>query len=426
MLESTIDPASPRGALREVPFMGVIWVVHEASKLGFVNGHPDWCNLGQGQPEVGEMEGAPKRIETVTIKPEDHAYGPLGGIPELKQRIADHYNRLYRGGKRRKLYGPENVAVAMGGRLALSRAVAALGAVNVGYPLPDYTAYEDMLGLHLGRVNPMPLRTRPQDGFAVTPALLERAIDELGLSAFLFSNPCNPTGAVVSGPDLAALVELSRERRVTLLLDEFYSHFIYTSAGRPGSGPVSAAAYVDDPERDPVILVDGLTKSFRYPGWRIGWCVGPSEMIETIARVASAMDGGPSRIAQRAALVALEPERADQETSALRRVFAKKRNVMLARLEKLGVKFPKKPLGTFYCFGSLEKLRPPFDDAMHFFRKALQRKVLTVPGEFFDVNPGKRRRAESPYRRWMRFSFGPPMENVELGLSRLEEMLRGR
>ena len=421
MLESTIDLASPRGALRDVPFMGVIWVVAEAMKLGFTNGDPDWCNLGQGQPEVGEMKGAPRRIDAVTMRPEDHAYGPLGGVPELRQAVAGHYNRLYRKGKSR--YRPENVAVANGGRLALSRAIAALGAVNVGYPLPEYTAYEDMLALHLARVNPMPVRTRAQDGFAVTPKLLARAIDDLGLSAFLFSNPCNPTGAVVSGRPLAEMVALARERRITLLLDEFYSHFIYTAAGGPAKGPVSAAAHVRDPEKDPVVLIDGLTKSFRYPGWRVGWCVGPSAMIDTIARVASALDGGPSRIAQRAALKALEPAQADQETRALREVFAKKRRLMLARLKKMGVVFPRAPLGTFYCFGSLARLKPPFDDAMHFFRRALERKVLTVPGEFFDVNPGKRRRVTSPYRNWMRFSFGPPQDNVELGLDRLEQML---
>src|SRR6185503_17615393 len=81
--------------LRDVPYMGVIWVVHEASKLGFVNGHPDWCNLGQGQPEVGPMEGAPPRIETVTLQPADHAYGPLGGLDELREAVAGHVNRLF-------------------------------------------------------------------------------------------------------------------------------------------------------------------------------------------------------------------------------------------------------------------------------------------------------------------------------------------
>src|SRR5262249_37292325 len=74
---STVDLDSPRGALREVPFMGVIYVVHEAMQLGYQNGHPDWSNLGQGQPEVGPMRGAPPRFDSVTIEPQDHAYGPL-------------------------------------------------------------------------------------------------------------------------------------------------------------------------------------------------------------------------------------------------------------------------------------------------------------------------------------------------------------
>ena len=100
------DPAERLGAFREVPFMGVIYVVHEAMKRGFVNGHPDWSNPGQGQPEVGPMDGAPRRIDSIRIRPEDQAYGPLEGIPELCQAVADHYNRLYRRGKK-SLYGPE-------------------------------------------------------------------------------------------------------------------------------------------------------------------------------------------------------------------------------------------------------------------------------------------------------------------------------
>ena len=296
--------------------------------------------------------------------------------------------------------------------------------MNVGYPLPDYTAYEDMLALHLGRVNPIPLRTREADGFRVTPQLFERTVDDHGIGAFLLSNPCNPTGQVVAGAELAALVKVARARRVTLLLDEFYSHFIYTPDGKPGRGPVSAAEFIDDPESDPVVLVDGLTKSFRYPGWRVGWCVGPSAMVDTIARVASALDGGPSRIAQRAALAALEPKQADQETTALREVFVKKRNFMLKRLKQLGVVFKNEPLGTFYCWGSLAKLKPPFDDAMTFFRRALERKVITVPGEFFDVNPHRERPAPSPLANYVRFSFGPPMENLRKGLDRLLQMIR--
>lgn len=143
---------------------------------------------------------------------------------------------------------------------------------------------------------------------AGAPPRIERAMHEQGIGTLVLSNPCNPTGATIAGDELARLVALGRERRLLLMLDEFYSHFIYSRGadGRwgPGAGPLSAAAHVEDVERDPVLILDGLTKNHRYPGWRVGWIVGPSAMIETINRVASALDGGPSRVAQRFALKA--------------------------------------------------------------------------------------------------------------------------
>jgi len=410
------------GAFRDVPFMGVIFVVHEAMKRGFTNGHPDWSNLGQGQPEIGEMEGAPERIAEVRIEPEDHAYGPLEGIPELRDTVAAHYNRLYRKSMKSQ-YSAENVCIAQGGRLALSRAMMALGATSVGYQTPDYTAYEDMFNLHLARINTHLVRARPEDGFVIPARRLEQELSERDLGAFIISNPCNPTGALLEGDELERWIAIARRFELSLLLDEFYSHFIYTAEGAPEDGPVSAAPYIEDVNREPVLLFDGLTKSYRYPGWRIGWALGPPAIIESLARTASALDGGPSRIAQRAALQALEPERADQETTALREVFSRKRNLMLRTLKDLGVRFAHEPLGTFYCWGSLENLPEPFDDAMSFFWKALDHQVMTVPGQFFDVNPGGFRKAPSPYEKWMRFSFGPPMDNMVMGLERLTKML---
>lgn len=418
----SVPTPSPLGALREVPFMGVIYVVHEASKLGFRNGHPDWCNLGQGQPEVGAMAGAPPRITSVEIKPEDHAYGPLGGTDELRGAVATHYNRLYRAG--RPPYTAANVCVAQGGRLTLTRVMAALDRGNIGYLLPDYTAYEDMFETHLSRLTPVPIRSRAEEGFTFSAARLLAAIDTQGLAALVLSNPCNPTGNVIQGAELQQLVDGARVRGTTLILDEFYSHFIYTPEGRPGAGPVSAARWIGDVEHDHVILIDGLTKNYRYPGWRVGWAVGPAVLMETIARTASAIDGGPSRIAQRAALAALVPAQADHETTAVREVFAAKRNLMLSRLKAMGVTFARDSEGTFYVWGSLEQLPAPLNDAMTFFRRALAEKVMTVPGQFFDVNPGKRRPGLPAYTQLMRFSFGPPLDNLQLGLDRLEAMIR--
>ncbi|MEZ5990656.1 MAG: pyridoxal phosphate-dependent aminotransferase [Planctomycetota bacterium] len=382
---------------------------------------PTGPTSARASPRSGRCAGAP-RIDGVEILPEDHAYGPLEGIPELRRRVAEHYNRLFRQGKASQ-YGPENVAIAMGGRLALTRAFAALGEVRCAYQVPDYTAYEDLFNYHLDRVEPILLEALPEEGFLVRAARVRDAVERFGARAYVLSNPCNPTGQMLEGQELADLVALSREAGLTLLLDEFYSHFVYTADGRPGDGPVSAAPYVEDVEEDPVLLFDGLTKSYRYPGWRIGWVVGPSWMVEPLARTASALDGGPSRIAQRAALRALEPAQADAETEALRDVFAEKCRIMVERLEGMGMRFAHRPRSTFYCWASIADLPAPFDDPFQFFWKALDRKVMTVPGEFFDVNPGKRRKGPSPYRQWMRFSFGPPLDNMQMGLDRLEEML---
>jgi aspartate/methionine/tyrosine aminotransferase len=89
----------------------------------------------------------------------------------------------------------------------------------------------------------------------------------------------------------------------------------------------------------------------------------------------------------------------------------------------MGVTMAHESDSTFYVWGCLADLPEPLNDAKTFFWRALDRQVLTVPGEFFDVNPGKRRHGPSPYEQWMRFSFGPPMDNMVLGLERLAEMV---
>ena len=156
----------------------------------------------------------------------------------------------------------------------------------------------------------------------------------------------------------------------------------------------------------------------------MGWAVGPPEIIEVINRAASAIDGGPSTAVQRAALEVLDPARADQETTALRNVFVRKRNLMVDRLREMGVLCEHEPGGTFYVWASIEQLPSPLDDADEFFRAGLEQKVMTVPGRFFDVNPGKDRVDHPEYRHWVRFSFGPPEANVRMGLDRLATIVR--
>ena len=408
-------------AFRTVPRTGVIYVTSEATKLGFDPRDRAWCNLGQGQPETGALPGAPPRVHSVPVEVDDQEYAPVAGIRELRDAIAALYNRLYRRGMPSQ-YGAENVAVSGGGRTALTRAAASLGHVNLGHFLPDYTAYEELLDIFKA-FTAIPILLEGERGYSFTAEDLRKEIAGRGLSALLASNPCNPTGKLVQGEELARWVGVARDLDCTLLLDEFYSHYVWT--GAPGQLPVeSAARYVEDVDVDPVVIFDGLTKNWRYPGWRVTWTVGPRSVIEAVGSAGSFLDGGGSRPLQRAAIPLLAEEHVVAETNAIHAAFGEKRARLLQRLEGMGVRTDRAPDGTFYLWGSVAGLPPPIADGMSFFRAALQKKVICVPGEFFDVNPGKRRsRAASRFRRYVRFSFGPSLPTLDLALSRLEEMI---
>ncbi len=246
------------------------------------------------------------------------------------------------------------------------------------------------------------------------------------MAALLLSNPCNPTGKHLRGGDLASWVALARELDCALLFDEFYSHYVWNS--RATDLPMeSAARYVEDVERDPVIIFDGLTKNWRYPGWRVTWTVGPRKVIEALASAGSFLDGGGSKPLQRAAIPLLEDAHVIAETKAIHAAFGAKRDRLLAGLARLGITTDRAPDGTFYIWGKVDSLPPPLDDGMGFFRAALDRQVIVVPGEFFDVNPGKRRsQRASRFRRHVRFSFGPSMDSLEMALGRLEGLISGR
>ncbi|MGK4005507.1 pyridoxal phosphate-dependent aminotransferase [Sorangium sp. So ce1036] len=414
-------------AFRKVPRTGVIYVTTEAARLGFNasadEGEDGWCNLGQGQPETGPLPGAPARCAAVPIAGDDQEYAPVAGLWELREAIASLYNRAYRRGMPSR-YTAENVAVSGGGRIALTRAAAALGQINLGHFLPDYTAYEELLDV-FRLFSPIPILLEGERGYAFSVGDLRREILGRGLSAILASNPCNPTGKHVRGEELAAWVRTAKELDCALLLDEFYSHYVY---GMGDVAPMeSAARYVEQVDRDPVVIFDGLTKNWRYPGWRVTWTLGPREVIDAVASAGSFLDGGGSKPMQRAAAELLTIEHTRAETTAIHRAFSRKRDLLLDGLRKIGVTVDAEPEGTFYVWGSVADLPPGLDDGHGFFRAALGERVIVVPGEFFDVNPGKRRAGRpSRFRHHVRFSFGPGEEVLVRALRRLERMVGER
>jgi N-succinyldiaminopimelate aminotransferase len=412
----------PITAFRSVPRTGVIYVTTEAGRRGFSPSNPEWCNLGQGQPETGQLPGSPARLHQVGIEVDDQEYAPVAGLWELREAIAAFYNQLFRRGLPSQ-YTAENVAVSGGGRSALTRAAASLGNIHLGHFLPDYTAYEELLDI-FKLFSPTPLLLDADDAYAFDALRLRREIRGRGLGAVLLSNPCNPTGKLVSGDDLGAWVGVARELDCALLIDEFYSHYVWRAHSSEAAPIVSAARYVQDVDRDPVIIFDGLTKNWRYPGWRVTWTVGPKAVIEATTSAGSFLDGGGSRPLQRAAIPLLLPEVALQETAALQRAFREKRERLIQGARSLGMTLDREPDGTFYVWASLAQLPPPLSDGTAFFQAALDQKVIVVPGEFFDVNPGKRRSARlSRFRQHVRLSFGPSLEVVNRALERLKAVV---
>jgi len=409
-------------AFREVPRTGVIFVTTEAQRHGYSPESDQWCNLGQGMPESGGLPGAPPRIHKLPILELDQEYAPVIGIWELREAIASFYNDLFRRGMGSK-YSAENVAISGGGRSALTRVAAALGNINLGHFLPDYTAYEELLGV-FRLFSPIPILLEPERGYEFSPSDLRREILGRGLGALLTSNPGNPTGKVIGGRDLAEWVAVGRDLDCALIFDEFYSHYIWRPDLVAQGGIETAARYVEDVDRDPVVILDGLTKNWRYPGWRVTWTIAPKKVIENVGSAGSFLDGGGSRPLQRKAIELLSPTAAMAETKALQAAFGAKRTKLVNGLRDLGFKVDLPPEGTFYVWASAEHLPSSISDGMSFFRAALERNVITVPGEFFDVDPGKRRGGRpSRFRRHLRFSFGPTMPKIELALERFRELI---
>jgi len=410
-------------AYRSVPRTGVIFVMAEAGARGFRYGHPEWVNLGQGAPETGPLPGSAPRISHFEVAMDAHEYAPVGGLWELREAVADLYNARYRRGMGSR-YSAENVAIASGGRVGLTRLAAALDAVNLGHLLPDYTAYAELLET-FDRVIPIPVVVSEREGFYLSPARLREEIVGRGLAAVLLSNPCNPTGRVVRGGELRAWVDICRELGCQLIFDEFYAHYLYEDVALAEGPSSSACRYVEDVNKDPVVVVDGLTKNWRYPGWRLSWTIGPKQLIERVTSAGSYLDGGAPHPLQAAAIPLLDQAVADQEARAIQAAFADKRKLMIERAHQMGMQLANTPQGAFYAFVNLDNLPEPLRNGMDFFRAALERKVIVVPGEFFDVDPGKRRRhIPSRMRNYVRLSFGPSYDSVREGLMRLDALVR--
>ncbi|KAF9504806.1 hypothetical protein BS47DRAFT_1374355 [Hydnum rufescens UP504] len=340
--------------LNQPGFARVIYCTDQAMANVFTYGNEEWAKA----PELGELPDAPPRINSLWIPTEAHEYAPTAGVKKFREAES------------KCTY--ENVCVVPGGRASLSRVAAVIGDVYVGYQVPEYTTYSEVLSV-----------------FKRLVLIPTADIQGQGLSVVVASNPRNLTGE-----DLDKLLHLCKPH-TTVILDEFYSWYVYPKEGAEYGKSLSAAAYVNDVNEDPVVIINGLTKNSRLPGWRT-CCL------------------------QIAALPLLEPFQACQEKIVLQKHFHMKRNPVLKRLADMGLPVKTPPVATFYIWLDLSDLPNPLNNSL----ELLKEKTIVVPGIFFEINPAHRRDLfSSPCHHFVRISFGPLLADLDKGLDTIERVL---
>ncbi|HVL64256.1 MAG TPA: pyridoxal phosphate-dependent aminotransferase, partial [Actinomycetota bacterium] len=363
--------------------------------IGFGAGEPDF-------PTPDHIVAA--AAEAVRHEPYHH-YTPGPGLPELRAAIARKTQR-----DSGLEVAPEQVIVSNGGKHALFNTF--LTIVDEGdevlLPAPYWVSYPEMIALAGGRV--IPLETTEETGFRVTVDRLEAAVTDR-TKVLVFVSPSNPTGAVYPPEEVEAIGRWAAERGLWVVTDEIYEHLVYGDA-RFSSMPAAV------PEiRDRCIVVNGVAKTYAMTGWRVGWMIGPSDVVKAAVSLQSHATSNVSNVAQAAALAAVSGDLSAVES--MREAFDRRRRTMTKMLNEIDGLHCYEPEGAFYCFPNVEGLYgreiagTTIESDADFAAAVLDgAKVAVVPGEGFGA-PG-----------YVRLSYALSDEDLVEGIDRMARLLR--
>jgi aspartate aminotransferase len=305
----------------------------------------------EGRPVISYAAGEPdfptpahivEAALTAVADPKNHRYTPAAGLPELREAIAA--KTLRDSGLE---VGAGQVVVTNGGKQAVYQAFQVLldDGDEVLVPTPYWTTYPEAIKLAGGRQ--VDVFAGSDQGYLVTVEQLEAARTER-TRALLFVSPSNPTGAVYPPEQVKAIGEWALEHGIWVISDEIYQNLTY--ADDPEAAPPRALSIVEAVPglAEQAILVNGVAKTYAMTGWRLGWMVGPADVIKGAANLQSHLSSNVSNISQRAAIAALTgPQDAVEE---MRRAFDRRRRTIVAELSKIdGMSVPV-PQGAFYVY----------------------------------------------------------------------------
>ncbi|MFF4952574.1 pyridoxal phosphate-dependent aminotransferase [Streptomyces chattanoogensis] len=360
--------------------------------------------FGAGEPDFPTPDYIVEAAVEACRNPKFHRYTPAGGLPELKAAIVE---------KTRRDSGYEveaaNVLVTNGGKQAIYEAFAAI--VDPGdeviIPAPYWTTYPESIQLAGGV--PVPVVADETTGYRVTVEQLEAARTEK-TKVLVFVSPSNPTGAVYTREQVEAVGRWAAEHGLWVLTDEIYEHLVYGDA-QFSSLPVAV------PElRDKCIVVNGVAKTYAMTGWRVGWVIGPKDVVKAATNLQSHATSNVSNVAQAAALAAVSGDLTAVEEMKV--AFDRRRRKIVQMLNEIDGVFCPEPEGAFYAYPSVKELlgkeirgkRP--QTSVELAELILEEaEVAVVPGEAFGT-PG-----------YLRLSYALGDEDLVEGVSRVQKLL---
>lgn len=353
----------------------------------------DVVDLTMGEPDMQPPAHAQAALVDA-MRGGDNKYTPASGTLALRTALVDKFRR--ENGVDAAL---ENVVVTAGGKQLLFHAFLAIlePGDEVILPAPYWPSYTEQIRLAGG--TPVIVETRVEDNYVLDPAAVRAAMGAR-TKALLINSPNNPTGALIPAGVLAELAQLARQHDLWLLSDEMYEHLVYDGTFQ--------TAFSSAPER--TLVVNGASKSYAMTGWRIGYGLGPGELISAIARLQGQSAGCINSLAQAAAAAALADIAASQDfVGQARAAYRRRRDRFVQGLNELGLPTPSPP-GAFYTLSDFTSVH---HDANQAARRMLQEAhVGGTPGEGFGA-PGR-----------IRFSFAAADERLELALARLSGWLQ--
>jgi len=299
----------------------------------------DVVGFGAGEPDFPTPAAIVAAAAAACSDPRNHRYTPAGGLPELKQAVADKTLR-----DSSYPVGPAQVLITNGGKQAVYEAFATLldPGDEVLLPAPYWTTYPEAIRLAGGV--PVEVLTMPEQGYQVTAEQLEAARTER-TKVLLWCSPSNPTGAVASPEQVRAVGQWALEHGIWVVADEIYEHLVYEGAEHV-SMPVAVPELADT-----CLVVNGVAKTYAMTGWRVGWLLGPVDVVKAATNLQSHATSNVNNVAQVAAVQALTGDLS--AVAEMRTAFDRRRRRMVALLNEIpGVVCPE-PQGAFYCYPSV-------------------------------------------------------------------------